>query len=143
VTRRFSKSKFALTGGITALLLGLWTIPALASSGFTTHRSEVTAELPSPEIPRPSLNIKLVDHGLIEAAADMKAPAAEPADEEVPAPALAKVKTTSSTEEVEEDVADENVAIPVSDPPGTALRLPGVSEKDQPRFRRQMNRTDI
>ena len=143
MTKRLSTSNIALTGGIAALLLGLLSGPALASSGFTTHCSEVTADLPSPEIPPPSLSFKLVDHGLIDAAADMKAPAAEPADEKMPSPALAEATTTSATEEVEEEIDDEDTAIPVSDPPGTALRLPGVSEKDQPRFRRQMNRTDI
>jgi hypothetical protein len=143
VTERFNKSKFTLTGGIAVLLLGLCAGPAWASSGFTTHCNEVTADLPSPEITPPSLNIKLVDHGLIDAAADMKAPAAEPADEDMPSPALAEATTTSAIEEVEEEIEDEDTAIPVSNPPGTAFRLPGVSEKDQPRFRRQMNRTDI
>jgi hypothetical protein len=38
---------------------------------------------------------------------------------------------------------DDDNGKPVSTPPETALRLPGVSEVDQPHFRSQMYRTDI
>ncbi|MGI9272310.1 MAG: hypothetical protein ACR2QT_11080 [Woeseiaceae bacterium] len=113
MTKRFKKSKFALTGGITALLLSV------------------------------CCSVVLADHGLIDAAADMKDPAAEPTEEKLPSSALAEVKTTSSSEVDEEAVEPDVQATPVSDRPGIAVRLPGVSEKDQPRFRRQMNRTDI
>jgi len=143
VTIRFIKSKFALPGGIAALLLSVCCSSALASSGFKTHCSEVTDVLPIAEVSLPSLNLRPVDHGLIDAAAEMRDPAAEPAEEDLPASALAEAKTTSSTDAVEEEAEDEAKVTPVSDPPGTAVRLPGVAEKDQPRFRRQMNRTDI
>ena len=143
MTTRLAKSKFALAGGTTALLIGLSASPALASSGFITHCSEATDKLSVTTIHEPSLNIQLADHGLIDAAADMKSPAAEPTDEKVTSPALAEATTKSSSEETTEETVDEKNVIPVNDPPGTALRLPGVSEKDQPRFRRQMNRTDI
>ena len=125
------------------MLLALSCSPALASSGFKTHCSEATDELPAPEVPVLALDVRLVDHGPIDAAADMNAPAAEPTDEDLPSPALADATSTESTDDTEEIPEKEDKAITVSDPPGTALRLPGVSEKDQPRFRRQMNRTDI
>ena len=143
MTTRLFKSKFALAGGTTALFIALSAGPALASSGFITHCTEATDEPSATEIHEPALNIQLADHGLIDAAADMKAPAAEPMDEKVNSPALAEATSKSSSEETVEDIGDEENVIPANDPPGTALRLPGISEKDQPRFRRQMNRTDI
>ncbi len=135
------RSKFALTGGTTALLLIVGCSSAFASSGFKTHCSEATDQPPTPELPVPSLNVQVVDHGLIEVAADMKAPATEPGAEKITSPALAEVAT--SIENSETDKQDNNSAVSDSDPLGTALRLPGVSEEDQPRLRRQMYRTDI
>ena len=143
MTTRFDKSKFSLTGAATALLFALSCSPVLASNGFKTHCSEATEELPASEVAVLSLDIRLVDHGPIDAAADMKAPATEPTDEDLPSPALADATTTKSTDDAEEKIENDDKSITVSDPPGTALRLPGVSEKDQPRFRRQMNRSDI
>ena len=144
MTTRSRRSKYALSGATVALLLGTWSTSALASSGFKTHCSEVTHELPAPEIPAPSLNIKLADHGLIDATADMNAPASEPGNETLPSPALADIKNKSAPETANDDnLVEDAKAVPVSKPSETALTLPGVPEEDQPRFRRQMYRTDI
>ena len=139
MTGRFNRTKNALLGSAATLLLGGWCSSVLASN-------DVTAEceaLPAVEIPAPSLTIRRTDHGLTESAADMKDAATEPSSEEVSSPALADAASTKSTDSTDTEAeADEN-AVPVSNPPETALRLPGVSEEDQPRFRRQMYRTDI
>ncbi len=141
MTAPMERSKFALTGGTTALLLIVCYSSAFASNGFKTHCSEATDQPPTPELPAPSLNVQIVDHGLIEFAADMKAPATEPGAEKITSPALAEVAT--STADSETNKQDKISAVSDSDPLGTALRLLGVSEEDQPRFRRQMYRTDI
>ncbi len=139
MTGRVNKSKITLLSSAVALLLGSWCSSALASN-------DVTAEceaLPAVEIPTPSLTFKRTDHGLTDSAADMKDAASEPGSEKVSSPALADAASIDSTDTTDTDSeADEN-AVPVSNPPETALRLPGVSEEDQPRFRRQMYRTDI
>ena len=139
MTGRFKRSENTLLGSAAVLLLGGWCSSALASN-------DVTAEceaLPAVEIPTPSLTIRRVDHGLTDSAADMKDAATEPGNERVNSPALAEAASTNSTDTTDTEAeADEN-AVPVSEPPETAVRLPGVSAADQPRFRRQMYRTDI
>ena len=143
MTKRSTKSKFVLLGGNAALLFAVCCSTALASSGIDSRCSELGTELSSAAAPATKLDIKLADHGLIDAAADMNAPATGPADDEMPSTALAEVSNTASSEVAEKDNNGDDNVLPVSNPPGTALRLPGVSDKDLPRFRRQMNRTDI
>jgi hypothetical protein len=125
-----------LRGTTASLLLVAWSSFALASSGIETDSKEVSEEPPTPALPSPSLNVDVADHAHIDATAGMGTAAGSPSDEEVARPVL--------VEDVEADAtSDEETAVPVSDPPETALRLPGVAEEDQPRFRRQMYRTDI
>jgi hypothetical protein len=142
VAKQLHKSGRIFAGATTTLLLGLACSSAFASNGFTVDCDGVNAALPAVEIPTPSLVIRTVDHGLTDSAADMKDPASDPSVEKITSPALAEVADVSLSSS-ESSSADEEAAVPVNDLPETALSLPGVSEKDQPRFRRQMYRTDI
>lgn len=132
-----------IAGAATALLFGLSCSSAFASNGFKSDCDELNDALPAVEVPTPSLTIRVVDHGLTDSAADMKAPASDPAVEKVTSPALAEVAEVKLSDSSESGSAEKDDAIPANDLPETALRLPGVAEKDQPRFRRQMYRTDI
>lgn len=132
-----------LAGAATVLLLGLSCSTVFASNGFKSDCDEVNDALPAVEIPTPSLTIRLVDHGETDSAADMKDPASDPAIEKVTSPALAEVADVKLNDSSESSSTETDDAIPVNDLPETALSLPGVAEKDQPRFRRQMYRTDI
>jgi len=143
VTARLVAPKYALLSGTAVLLLGVWNVNALASNGFDTHCTEASNELPAAEIPAPSLAIKVAEHGLSSAAADMDAPVAEPGSESVASPALAGVTTEPPTDEEKEPQGAKESTNTARELPGTALRLPGVSDADLPRFRRQMYRTDI
>ena len=142
---RLVSRNYAWLSSTAVLLLGVYSASALASNGFDTQCNEATDELPAVEIPAPSLTIKVVDHGLTSAAAEMDAAAAEPSDASVAvaATALTDVITETSTENAAEKVGAKEVVNSNDEPPGTALRLPGVSESDFLRFRRQMYRTDI
>ena len=132
-----------LAGAAAVLLLGLSCATAFASNGFKSDCDEVNDALPAVEIPTPSLTIRLVDHGETDSAADMKDAASDPAIEKVTSPALAEVADVKLNDSSESSSTETDDAIPVNDLPETALKLPGVAEKDQPRFRRQMYRTDI
>ena len=123
-----------------ALLLGFCSSAAIASSGVAAGNDEVTDALPAPALPSPSLNIKMTDRGLVSAAADMQASAAELSADKVASPALAEDIELTEDQEDDDQGAGGN---PVTDAPETALRLPGVAEQDLPHFRRQMYRTDI
>jgi hypothetical protein len=121
-------------------LLGLASSAALASSGINVDCNEVTEDLPRPELPSPSLNITVVDHGLGDVAADIQALPSEISAEQIASPVLSdELELAEDSESSDSD----SVGVPVSTPPETALRLPGVAEEDQPHFRRQMYRTDI
>ena len=139
---RVVSRNYAWLSSIT-VLLGICSASALASNSFDTQCNDATNELPAVEIPAPSLTLEVVDHGLTSAAADMAAAAAEPGDASVAAAALADVTTETSIENAAEKVGAKEVANSDAEPPGTALRLPGVSDADFLRFRRQMYRTDI
>ena len=144
MAKQLHKSSARLLAGATStLLLGLACSSAIASNGFTLDCDEVNEALPAVEIPTPSLVIRAVDHGLTDSAADMKDPASDPGAEKISSPALAEVADVSLDDSSESSSAEEDDAVPVNDLPETALRLPGVSEEQQPRFRRQMYRTDI
>lgn len=136
MTTQSGRSPFALAGACGALLFGFWCATASASSGFDVDCNEVTEAPPTPELPTPSLNVQVVDHGLVDASANIAAPPAALSADDMVAPTL--------VDDVADDGEDDDQASgPVSTPPETALRLPGVSEEELPRFRRQMYRTDI
>ena len=143
MAKQLHRSGRFLAGAATALLLGLTCSTANASNGFKSDCDKVNDALPAVEIPTPPLAIRLVDHGETDSAADMKDPASDPAIEKVTSPALAEVTDVNLNDSSESSSADKDDASPASDLPETALKLPGVAEKDQPRFRRQMYRTDI
>jgi hypothetical protein len=143
VAEQLDRSGRLLAATATALLLGLACSSAFASNGFTIDCDAVSESLATIEIQTPSLAIRTVDHGLTDSAADMKDPASNPTSEKITSPALAEVANVGLTDSSESSPANEDDAIPVNSLPETALRLPGVSEEDQPRFRRRMYRTDI
>ena len=143
MTTRLVPSKNALLSGpgFVALLLLGWCLPGLAATGVDIKCPEserennlvvTDVELPRPAIPL--LKIEVTDHG-VDSEADIEAELVDP-------PLISPAASTSSDEDeattdVEGADATRNDAAP------TATRLPGVSETDQPRFRRQMYRTDI
>ncbi len=133
----------SIAGAVTALLLMLSVSSALASNEFKPECDEFTDAVPDVEISTRVLTIRVTDHGLSSSAADMKDSASDPADEKVVSPALAEVVEVKLSDGSETSSVEEDDSAPVSDLPETALKLPGVSERDQPRFRRQMYRTDI
>ena len=140
MTARLVAPKYALLSGTVALLLGAWSASALASNGFDTHCTEADDALPAPKIPAPSLTVEVAEHGLTVASAHMDAPAAKPGSESAVSPALADVTKNPSVDE--QDDADESTGSSTQRP-RSVLRLPGVSDANLPRFRRQMYRTDI
>ncbi len=143
MTARLVAPKYALLSGTAALLLGAWSASALASNGFDTHCTEANDALPAPEIPAPSLTIKVAEHGLTIASAPMDAPAARSGSESAVSPALADVTKELSTDDPDEQAGADDSANTNTQLPGAALRLPGVSDANLPRFRRQMYRKDI
>ena len=143
MTARLVAPKHALLGSTVALLLGAWSTSALASNGFDTDCTETDNALPAPQIPTPSLTVEVAEHGLTIASAHLDAPAAIPGNESVVSPALADVAKKPSTDDLDKQAdADESTGFNTQ-PPGPALQLPGVSDANLPRFRRQMYRTDI
>ena len=143
MTARLVAPKYALLGGTVALLLGAWSASALASNGFDTHRTETDDALPAPNIPAPSLTVEVAEPGLTIASAHIDAPAAKPGSESAVSPAWADVTKNPPTDDLDKQAdADESTGSKTQ-PPGPALRLPGVSDENLPHFRRQMYRTDI
>lgn len=143
MTARLVAPKYTLLSGTAALLLGAWSASALASNGFDTHCTEANDALPAPKIPAPSLTIEVAEHGLSIASVHRDAPAAKSGSKSAVSPALADVTKQLSTDNLNEQAgADESVGTNTQ-PPGAALRLPGVSDANLPRFRRQMYRIDI
>jgi hypothetical protein len=139
VATQHSRSQYTLAAA--ALLLGFCSSAALASSGIKADCDGAIDKLPNPKLPSPSLNITVVDHGMTDTAAGIQSLPTEIAAEKIVSPTLAEeIELTEGNETASED--DDN-GKPVSTPPETALRLPGVSEVDQPHFRSQMYRTDI
>jgi hypothetical protein len=123
--------------------LGAWSASALASNGFDAQCTEADDALPASKIPTPSLTVEVAEHALTIASAHMDAPAAKPGSESVVSPALADVTKEPSTDDLDNQAdADESTGSNTQ-PPGPALRLPGVSDENLPHFRRQMYRTDI
>jgi hypothetical protein len=143
VRKHLDRSNLARTGSVTALLLSFFCTSALASNSVKLPCKDASNDLSTPDFPALALNVKHIDHGLIDAAADMKLSPAVPAKEKLPSSALAEIKSSPDSNDVEDTIENDESPAAVSGSPETALRLPGVAEKDQPRFRRQMNRTDI
>lgn len=143
MAKQLNRSGQFWAGASTALLFSLACSSAFASNGFTADCDSVNETLSNVEIPNSSLAIRTVDHGLTDSAADMKDPASDPSVEKIAAPALADVSDVSLNDSSDSSSVEEDNVVPANDLPETALRLPGVSEKEQPRFRRQMYRTDI
>jgi hypothetical protein len=143
VTARLVAPKYALLSGTAALLLGAWSASALASNGFDTQCTEANDALPAPKIPAPSLTIEVTEHGLTIASAHMDAPEAKSGSKSAVSPALADVTKQLSTDDLDEQAGTDESAGTNTQPPGAALRLPGVSDANLPRFRRQMYRIDI
>ena len=136
---RHTASKKALFSGsgIAGLLLAAWTVPVFASSGHDARCPEAdadakirAAELISPALTIPALTIEVTEHG-VDSSADI--------DEEiVDSPRLTpSADSEEVVREVDPTTAPRNETLP------TATRLPGVSDSNLPRFRRQMYRTDI
>ena len=141
-TRLVPSRKALLSGpGLVALLLSGWCLPGLAATGVDVkcpeserEKNRVVAEAESPRLAIPLLTIDVADHA-VDSEADIEA---EIVDPPLASPA---VNTSSDSDETANDVEDADGAINEAAP--TATRLPGVSDTDQPRFRRQMYRTDI
>lgn len=136
-----------LTGSAAAVMFILGCSSAFANNSFKENCPEANDSPPSVEIQSPALVLRTVDLGLTDSSADMKDPASEPSTAEITSsttPALADVADVSLTDSNETaSSVKEDDAIPSNKLPETALRLPGISEESQPRFRRQMYRTDI
>jgi len=143
VAKQLNGSGRILVGATSTLLLGLACSSAFASNGFKLDCDEINAALAAVEIPTPSLAIRAVDYGLTDSAAELKDPASDPSVEKITSPALAEVADVNLNDSSESSSAEEGDVLPANGLPETALRLPGVSEEDQPRFRRRMYRTDI
>lgn len=144
MTGRLHRSKRYIGGATAALLLGLSCSSAIAADGIKSDCDRINDAPQGVEISTRSLYIKLVDHGPTDSAADMRAPATDPATEKLTSPALAAdAAETNLTDSEDSRSTEADTAVAADDLPESALRLPGVSEKDLPRFRRQMYRTDI
>ena len=141
-TRLVPSKKARLSGsGLVALLLGGWCLPGFAATGVDIKCPEserednlVVADVEMPRLPVPLLNIDVADHA-VDSEADIEA---EIVDPPLASPAAS---TGNDKDEPASDVEEADAALNETAP--TATRLPGVSETDQPRFRRQMYRTDI
>ena len=143
MTTRSVPSKNALTcgSGLAALLLTAWCAPTIAATGVDIECPESEREqklaltdVEIPELVIPALKIDVVDHGVDSDAS---------IDDEIVDPPLTSqaVSSSESSDDTATDIDDADVAPEESAP--TATRLPGVSDTDQPRYRRQMYRTDI
>ena len=144
MTERLHRWKRYIGSATAALLFGLSCTSAFAADAIKSACDKISDAPQGVEISDQSLSIKLVDHGPTDSAADMKAPATDPAVEKLTSPALAAdTADTTLTDSENASGAETEAAAAADDLPETALRLPGVSEKELPRFRRQMYRTDI
>lgn len=135
-----TKHTLAHAAGLAALLLAAWSAPLLAATGVDVECPEsdpqnklVATEVELPKI-TPSLKVDVADHG-VDSSADI--------EDEIIDPPLAS-PAVSQGDEAEESAAEVDEAdAGLNETSPSATRLPGVSETEQPRFRRQMYRTDI
>ena len=143
MTDRPRRSMQTVTRWAMVAALGSWCSLSLASNGIKSNCTDLNNQPVTVRIPAPSLTVTVVDHGLTDAAADMKESASEPSGENIPTSALADAVETDAVESSDSATQVENIDEPIKKTPETALHLPGVPEEDQPRFRRQMYRNDI
>ncbi len=119
--------------GASGLLFAACCAPALAANGVDATCAEASADrqLSAREIATPALTIDIVEHGVDSTAA---------IDEDL----IDSTLIVPAAEAAEQDDARiDETDTPQHEIPPTATRLPGVSDSDLPRFRRQMYRTDI
>ena len=108
-----------------ALLAGLW-----CSSVFAASTVEVDCEetaMNSSEVLAETLTVAVT-----EAEVDSNS------ETEISAPSSSLSEAVNA-----EDVSLDEVVETEAELPATAIQLPGVSKENMPRYRRQMNRTDI
>lgn len=133
-------------GGAATLLFGLSCSFVNAANVVKSDSGEISKPPAATASPAPRLTLRMTDHGLTDSASDMNDPASDPTDETVDSPTLAVDSAESQLDESSDDTStdtDTDATVAVDELPDTALRLPGVADKDLPRFRRQMYRTDI
>lgn len=130
-------------GGAAALLFGLSCSFSHASNAVKSDCDEISDPPTADASPAPQLTLRMTEHGLTDSEADMKDPATDPTSEIVESPTLTDTADTVVDEAAESQPADTELKVVADKLPDTALRLPGVSETELPRFRRQMYRTDI
>lgn len=145
MTGRLHRSNRYISGATAALLLSLSCSSVIASDAIESDCDTVNKAPDGVELPARSLSLQLAEHGLTDSAADMKAPAADPAGEKLTTPALASdtAETTLTEADDTASTTERDAAVAADDLPETSLRLPSVSDEELPRFRRQMYRTDI
>ena len=135
-----SKNALASGPGLAALLLLNWCLPGLAATGVdvecpeTERESNFVTAVELPTLAIPSLQIDIAEHG-VDSSANIEA--------EIVDPPLASPAANTGSDEDEAATDIEGADATRNETAPTATRLPGVSETDQPRFRRQMYRTDI
>jgi len=143
VKTRLVPSKNALLSGpgLTSLLLAAWCLPSLAATGVDVECPETKAnialastELAVPELTNPALELDAADPTGDDSAA---------IEDEIVARPLASPAVSASEQDDERATDVETSDASGNETTPTATRLPGVSATDQPRFRRQMYRTDI
>ena len=130
-------------GAVAALLFCLSCSTSFASNAVRSECDDISDLPTAGSSSVSSLTIRLTDHGLTDSDADMKDPASDPSVEKVKSPPLADAVGKKLEKETDETTAEADVTVAVDKLPETSLRLPGVADKDLPRFRRQMYRTDI
>ena len=138
----FDRSNRYLSGAA-ALLFGLSCSFSHASNAVKSDCDEISDPPTANASPAPRLTLRMTEHGLTDSESDMKDPASDPTSEKVESPALADTTDTEVDENSESKPTETESKVAADKLPDTALRLPGVSETELPRFRRQMYRTDI
>lgn len=148
---------------IALAVLAVWINPAIASSGVDTLCDPSTAIVVSLEVPPAKLDIAVVDHGPANSVGAGGADAGQlrtlqPSDElilrrifdepRVPAsddaePAGGDSLNAPLADENSSEREDPATSGDVTEDGETVTRLPGVSEDELLRFRRQMYRVDI
>lgn len=164
---RPARPKQAAAYGIGALLLSaLLSGPATAASNVTELRDEPATELADREVPSPALIVDRPDQIPLGALADGQSPLrsalpAQPypdslmrqgiADDGFAIPLSNPVSRPPPVADVnapedhrrENSAADDALRQNGVPAPSVTTHLPGVSDTDMPRFKRQMYRTDI
>lgn len=126
-----------------ALLFGLSCTFSQASNLVKSDCDEINEPPAADGSPAPQLVLRSIEHGLTDSDSDMKAPASDPTTEKVESPTLTEAAQSDLDDKEESASSEPDSKVAADKIPDTALRLPGVSEIEMPRFRRQMYRTDI